>query len=213
MSIVPEKEAHQLEGTALSRASLLVTSLELIDQHGLDAFSLGKLAKAVGISTPSLYHYFTDKADLLSALAREVLLDFGRRPIRRRGGWKDILVAICIDARRTVLRHPKAAPILLMYPPRHIVLDGYERSIGILARDRVPAQDRLRICIALEHLTWGSIFLTASALSRGVAPFPIYDPREFPTVAEAVAANPLGEEAMFISNCHTILSGFDDGPV
>lgn len=197
------------DSPGLSRQSLLVAALEIIDRDGLDVFSLGKLAKSVGITPPSLYHYFSDKAELLSALARELLTDFGARPIRRKGNWKDIMVATCVDARRAVLKHPKAAPLLLLYPPRHTALDGYERQMKILARQGVPPEKWLRLSIALEHLNWGAVQLTAATLARGIGFFPAYDPAEFPGINEAMQANPLDDEAMFIRNCYALVRALD----
>jgi AcrR family transcriptional regulator len=50
------------------REEVLETALELIASHGVAGASLRRLAKKLGISQPSLYHYFTSKDELLSQI-------------------------------------------------------------------------------------------------------------------------------------------------
>jgi AcrR family transcriptional regulator len=50
------------------RDEVLETALELIASHGVAGASLRRLAKKLGMSQPSLYHYFTSKDELLSQI-------------------------------------------------------------------------------------------------------------------------------------------------
>ena len=56
----------------ISRASAVQASIEIIDAEGLDAFSLPRLAKHMGVRAPSLYHHFADKNEILTAIARHI---------------------------------------------------------------------------------------------------------------------------------------------
>ncbi len=47
---------------------ILDTARELLARDGLEALSLGTVAKAIGIKTPSLYKHFGSRADLEAAL-------------------------------------------------------------------------------------------------------------------------------------------------
>ncbi len=47
---------------------MLETALELIAEHGVAGASLRRLAKKLGMSQPSLYHYFPSKDALITAL-------------------------------------------------------------------------------------------------------------------------------------------------
>jgi AcrR family transcriptional regulator len=47
---------------------VLETALELISSHGVAGASLRRLAKKLGMSQPSLYHYFSSKDELLSQI-------------------------------------------------------------------------------------------------------------------------------------------------
>ena len=50
------------------REQLLETALTLVSEHGVAGASLRKLAAELGISQPSLYHYFPSKDALVSAV-------------------------------------------------------------------------------------------------------------------------------------------------
>ena len=47
-------------------------ALELVVKHGLDGFSMQKLAKAAGVSPATIYIYYKDKEDLILQLGEEI---------------------------------------------------------------------------------------------------------------------------------------------
>jgi AcrR family transcriptional regulator len=49
----------------IDRDTAIDAACALIDAEGIDHLSLGKLAAQLGIKAPSLYHHFSDKAELL----------------------------------------------------------------------------------------------------------------------------------------------------
>ncbi|CAA0088461.1 putative HTH-type transcriptional regulator [Halioglobus japonicus] len=51
------------------RAELLSTAIEQLQQHGVDELSLRALARAVGVSQTAPYRHFSDKSELLAAMA------------------------------------------------------------------------------------------------------------------------------------------------
>ena len=57
----------------LSREAVDEAALDLVDSDGLAALNLRKLAARMGISPMTPYHYFSDKADLLSAMIGHAL--------------------------------------------------------------------------------------------------------------------------------------------
>ena len=50
------------------REEVLETALTLVSEHGVAGASLRKLASELGMSQPSLYHYFSSKDELVSAV-------------------------------------------------------------------------------------------------------------------------------------------------
>ena len=53
------------------RETLLTATLELIEQEGIGAVSLRRVARAAGVSPGAPYHHFPDRAALLTALSNE----------------------------------------------------------------------------------------------------------------------------------------------
>ena len=57
----------------LSREKIASAALRLIDEEGLDALSVERIASELNVRGPSLYHHFPDKAAILTQVAELVL--------------------------------------------------------------------------------------------------------------------------------------------
>ena len=187
----------------ISRDIATRAALEVIDTDGLDDFSLGAVARALNVKSPSLYYHFADKAELLSEVARRLLLDV-RYPDASVGDWEAQVIALCVATRRSILRHPNAAPLLLQFFPRHVLLGAYEEAVKGYP---FPRELHVSIMDGLENLTFGHALFDASARARGVASMPPIDPEQFPNFARSVAANPYDDEGLFIESLKTYLAG------
>ncbi|MGK8523655.1 TetR/AcrR family transcriptional regulator [Nocardia asteroides] len=53
------------------RDALLAACLELIEEEGIGAVSVRKVARAAGVSSSAPYHHFADRSDLLAAVAAQ----------------------------------------------------------------------------------------------------------------------------------------------
>lgn len=181
--------------------------LEVLDEVGLEAFSLPMLAKKLDVKAPSLYHHFRDKSEVLAEIARQIMLDAEEPRRLSSEDWQEAIVSLSISARRSILRHPHAAPLLLLYPPRHQVLSAYERALRRFEKRGVPPELRMLISLGLDNILMGSALTGAYAKSRGLPAFPVYDPAAFPSLAEAAKANPFDEEQMFVATVRAFLAG------
>ncbi len=59
------------------RSALMLTSLRLIQTHGVRGFNLTDATKAVGVSNSAAYRHFADREHLLAAIAEEGFTRFG----------------------------------------------------------------------------------------------------------------------------------------
>ncbi len=57
----------------LSQARTIQTALDLLDESGLDALTMRRLADALGVQAGALYRYFATKQDLLTAMAERMV--------------------------------------------------------------------------------------------------------------------------------------------
>jgi AcrR family transcriptional regulator len=63
-----DPQSSRSRRTADRRAEILAEALELMAEHGYHGASLRDLAKRLGISQPSLYHYFASKDELVEQI-------------------------------------------------------------------------------------------------------------------------------------------------
>lgn len=187
----------------ISRASAAEAALEVIDELGLEALSLKLVARKLGVRPPSLYHHFTDKSELLQEVARIMLVRMptveGAAP-----SFEEQIIARCVLTRRTLLTHPNAAPLILRYFPRHMLLAAYDRAA---AEEPYPTTIQMTVIDAIEKYTFGTALFEASAQARGVDPMPPVDAVKYPSLAQAIADNPFGDEELFVESLRMFLVG------
>jgi len=187
----------------ISRSSAAQAALDVIDEHGLDELSLGLVAKKLGVRPPSLYHHFKDKSELLQEVARIMLV---RMPVIAATGesFEEQIIARCVATRQTLLQHTNAAPLILRYFPRHMLLAAYDRATS---EEPYPTAIQMTVLDAVEKYTYGAALFEASARARGIDPMPAVDGEKYPSLAQAVADNPFDDEQLFVESLRLFLAG------
>lgn len=189
----------------ISKEGAAQTALELIDREGLDKLSLQLLAKALGVKAPSLYYHFKNKAELLETIARSILNESKIVKSAKVVDWKEAMLSLSLSARKALMRHPNAAPLLLEFYPRHIMLPTYNYWTKQYEVD--PAL-KMVVLEGLENLTFGSAMLGSMSRMKGLGPIPDFDHAKFPELAAAVEANTRSEEELFAEAVRRFLSSF-----
>jgi AcrR family transcriptional regulator len=192
----------------ISQGTAVQAALEIIDSHGLDAFSLPRLARHMGVRAPSLYHHFEDKSAILAAVARAVVAEtrMPRKPPPDQ--WQEWFVKLSLNFRAAVLRHRNAAPLLLQYPPREAMTRLYDDAADYLQRSGVPPRVHLQILDGLEPLTFGATLIDATRPTAPNRPtFADVDPDAMPQLAAAVEANPFTPLQIFEQTIRGFLVG------
>src|SRR5437660_2112271 len=90
----------------LSRARVLQAAVALADEHGLDALSMRRLARELGVEAMSLYNHVASKDEILDGMydsvVEEIELPDGVTD------WKAAVRAVATAERDVLLRHPWA---------------------------------------------------------------------------------------------------------
>jgi AcrR family transcriptional regulator len=188
----------------ISRERAAKAALGVIDVLGLDGFSLEAVAKRLGVKAPSLYHHFSNKNALLAEVARLLLVDVVVPSPVPGEDDREWFVQLSVAVRRSILRHPNAAALLLQHFPRHLLLSTYEKS---LSRLDLPAELHLIAMDGMDTLTYGSALFAASSRAQAIERTPDFDPAEFPKLALAVRHNPYDDEAQFAAMIRAFLQG------
>ncbi|WP_251017948.1 TetR/AcrR family transcriptional regulator C-terminal domain-containing protein [Streptomyces sp. ISL-1] len=98
--------------TPLSRERIVGAALRVIDEEGVDALSMRRLAAALGVQAMSLYNHVDGKADVLDGVTEFITKDM-QLPRHTEGGWEDGIRSVAHGFRRASLRHPRACELVL----------------------------------------------------------------------------------------------------
>lgn len=145
LPFVPYREPRRKpKRKPLDRAQVVRAALALLDEEGLDALTMRRLAERLGIKAASLYKHVRDKDELLVLLADEIA---GEIPTpAATGPWKERLAEAARNYRRGLLAHRDGARLAANTAPfgprrlRHIeTVLGILRSSGLSDREAARA--------------------------------------------------------------------------
>lgn len=191
------------------REAIIAAARAIIDEGGIDVLNLREVAKRLGIKAPSLYNHFASKAELLAAVARDLLRNAEMPPLEALE-WREAMTQVALATRRVMLSHPHIAPLLLQFFPREVLLGAYDRAIRDL---NAPITLAMVIVEATEKLTLGSALFAAAAKAAGKTAMPPFDADRFPHLAAAIDANPYDDEQVFVEAMRRVLNAFPDKAV
>lgn len=192
----------------IHRHAAVEASLRIIDTEGLAAFSLPRLARELNVRAPSLYHHFEDKAAILKAVAREIMLEVRFPDPNSVPNWIEWQVALSLAARESILRHRNAAPVLLEYMPRDVLIAAYNRSAAMLIDVGVPLQQVVVIIDGLDKLTISAA--VNEAMRNGDDRGELFGHTEWttqPELSKALAANRRSTAGVFAEAIRSFLRG------
>jgi AcrR family transcriptional regulator len=163
--VVGKKRAARTSGRSsgrvprntLTRSRVVDAALVQIDEDGIEAATMPRVAASLGVGTMSLYRHVEDKDDLLDAVAEHVL---GRVmvPPGAPDDWEGRVVGYLRSLRAQALAHPALSSILaargLTVGP---VFDQLEQVHGVLRAAGFSAVDAVRIFYALFTYVFGFV--------------------------------------------------------
>lgn len=189
----------------ITRERATRAALGVIDVNGLDTLSLELVAQRMGVKAPSLYYHIKDKSELLAEIARLILLDV-QVPDPHERDWKRAMIQLSLATRRSILQHPNAAPLLLQFFPRHLLLAAYDHWITPCT---LPPEKHMVLIEGLEKITLGSALFEASCRSRAIEPMPQFDRERLPRLAQAIRSNSMSDEMLFIATITAFIDGLE----
>ncbi|MDQ3739453.1 MAG: TetR/AcrR family transcriptional regulator [Actinomycetota bacterium] len=178
------------ERPALDRDAIAREALAMLDEEGLDALSMRRLADRLGVGTMTLYGYFRSKDELLEAAVGAAAEDFDFDPPE--GGVRERFRAYVHAVQRVLERHPALPQFRARRPivgPRAFGMT--ERGIQILLDAGFPPKEAARVFRVLFIYKFGSALFGPEevppeqrrAVRASIAALP---EDEFPAVTAAV---------------------------
>jgi AcrR family transcriptional regulator len=101
----------------LTRQRIVEAASALVDAEGLEAVSVRRLAAELGVQGPSLYNHFATKAEILDAVADEVVTHVDVSAFAREN-WADALRIWVRSYHAVLTAHPNIVPVLAQGPGR-----------------------------------------------------------------------------------------------
>lgn len=96
--------------TPLTKEVLFERALAIVDEQGLEALTMRRLADAVGVEAASLYHHVPNKEALLDGVLVRTRSEM-RIPDPLPEDWMDLMEAIFVEYRRVLAAHPNLLPL------------------------------------------------------------------------------------------------------
>jgi TetR/AcrR family tetracycline transcriptional repressor len=144
---------------ALTRQDVISGALALADDEGLDALTLRSLATRLGVQAPTLYWHVRNKAELLDALADQIMDDVldNLTPSAPDADWRGWLLGAATTMRSILLRHRDGARIVAGARTSLRRADFSERAITTLADAGLVLSAARLYVLAVERFTVGYV--------------------------------------------------------
>ncbi|MFV0644276.1 MAG: TetR/AcrR family transcriptional regulator [Sphingomonadaceae bacterium] len=188
----------------ISREAVVRAAVKLIDERGIVGLSVQAVAREIGVQAPSLYYHIKDREELLQMVAKELLREVGES-YHADADWEDQLIDLALATRRVILHHANAAPLMLRFFPRSLMLPAYEKT---LSNCPYPPEHQAAVLDALEKLTYGASLFEAAAIAHHSPAMPDFDKTRFPHLAKALQLAPDDDETLFVETLRILFDGF-----
>jgi TetR/AcrR family transcriptional regulator, tetracycline repressor protein len=144
--------------TPLTRERILEAALDLVDLEGVEALTMRRLGRALGVEAMSLYSYVDSKDDLIEGVIEQV---FRKMPLVEPapGAWPDRLRQYASTYRQVLLDHPNTISLVARRPLTNEGITNFIRSalaeLSALGLAPVTAERTLRVIASftLGHVT------------------------------------------------------------
>ena len=145
----------------LQRESVARAALQLLDEVGLDALTMRRLAADLDIQNQSLYWHFTNKQELLNCMAELMIADaFAElQHPKHDQDWAEWLAAFARRFRRTMLAHRDGARVLAeadLSPSNFF--EGLELALDVLQNAGFDDSTAAAGVLTVIHFILGNVF-------------------------------------------------------
>jgi AcrR family transcriptional regulator len=93
----------------LTRQRVVRAALQIMDTEGLEAVTMRRIGRELGVEAMSLYNHVEDKEDILDSICEEVVGEF-EAPTA--DGWAEAARAAAFEYRRLLLAHPNVLTLM-----------------------------------------------------------------------------------------------------
>lgn len=187
----------------IDRATVVKEAVKIVDEVGVDNFSLRKLAQAIGVNAGSLYHHFANKEEILTEVTMYLLRN--QRIPETQISWQETFIKGAHQYRETLLEHPRAVPLLATRRWRGSSNAKFEHSLSSMLEAGVPENVHLMIMRAGEMLGLASALIGDEWDNQKYGDVP----DKYPTLKQALQADTWTAEESFDITIRALVVGFE----
>jgi AcrR family transcriptional regulator len=139
-----------------------------MDEEGLEAVTMRRVGRELGVEAMSLYNHVRDKEDLLDAITQEVVAEFDWQP--GTDDWVEQGRQAAREWRRIVKAHPNVIRVMMerKQPLRSAdALRPTEIALDILRRSGLSPRDTAHAFHAIGGYIFGSVMMETGHLAPG----------------------------------------------
>jgi TetR/AcrR family transcriptional regulator, tetracycline repressor protein len=165
---LPEQRRGLRRGS-LTKEIIVSESLRLLDEGGIEGFSLPKLGRALGADQTAVYRHFASKDAVVLAIA-DRLIQESMDGLEQRDCWVDTLTEMCRRLRETYLAHPAAASMSAYRTTQGPAeIRAVDIIVGAILAAGFEGSDAARMYRAIGDfaLAWAGSEASFLALDRG----------------------------------------------
>lgn len=169
----------------LTPAVVVEAALELLDEVGLDALSMRRIAAKLGVQNPALYWHFRNKQVLLDEMCR-VMLEPTLGPPNEGETWQEWLTRRAHLFRSLLLSRRDGARVIIGGNPGPSAGRKFEQELRVMVGFGFAPGTAMHLIGALSHYTTGFVL---DEQTRAPAPSPerlAALAEEYPTAIAAV---------------------------
>lgn len=150
---------NKMRTTKLTKDELFAVALDLVDRDGLEALSMRRLAREVGVEAASLYHHIPNKDALIDGMLLKMRTEM-RIPDPLPEDWVDMFEAIFLEYYRMLAAHPN----LVIYAGRRVESDPETSGLEALTYMGFAKDDAVELWQSLIAFCAGfSLFSSSQA--------------------------------------------------
>jgi AcrR family transcriptional regulator len=174
----------------LNAATIVAAAVAIADSDGLQALTMRRLARALGVEAMSLYNHVEGKRALIDAMIARVLEESPPRPYDESGSWQELLTASARHVRSLGHAHPWLFPLLFISgfdEPESLRL--VENTLRALRRGGFAPEETVFAYRHFMHWVYNFMFVELTwSTSAPAASFPVADlpfTREYLALADS----------------------------
>jgi AcrR family transcriptional regulator len=118
----------------LTRQRIVEEAVALLDEQGIEGLTMRRLAERLGSGVTTLYWHVENKDDVLDLALDSIFAQLPASSDADTSKWRDQIVALLIDWRASMLRHPWSATLLQRPALGPNLLDRLEFLQAVLSK-------------------------------------------------------------------------------